>query len=154
MIGTDDVIGWVVNTIKQTGVVDQVLETESVGAAAPGTFAAVIHPQAMIPSPKTSGLATTSMVITVGAQLTIQTPVTPLTPTDRRLTRGVDKLLELLNANIEGSDDPLGFTDLYGIEGTALSAVFGWIPGPDGVMYRSAEITIPVIVTNAYSQSQ
>ena len=153
MIGTDNVMNWVISTVKQTGVVDQVLETESVGAGAPGTFAAIVHPQAFGPSPKTSGQASTSMLITVIIQLTIQTPVTPLSPIDRRLTRGVDKLLELLNANIDGSDDPLGFTDLYGMEGAALAAQFGWIPGPDGVMFRSAEITVPVIVVDAYAQA-
>ena len=153
MIGTDNVLEWVISLTRMTGVVDQVIESESVQPATPGSLIAVVHPIDVLPARKTSGQATTSVVIGVAVHLAIQAPSTPLSPIDRRLTRAVDKFLELANADIEGSDDPAGWTDLYGIEGRSMTVTFGWIPTENGVLFRSAEIVIPVIVPNAYTQS-
>lgn len=114
------------------------------------TFA--VWPEDLRPSPKFSGLASTSVLLVMTARLYKTAQAEPASGIDPAL---ISALQLFLNAVTGGFTlgGLVSAVDLLGMEGTPLSAKAGWLDAGDGAVFRIFDVTIPLIVPDVWSQA-
>lgn len=102
------------------------------------------------PSPRNSGLASTSARVVFNGRLYLPADTEPMDDVDVTLSGAVDALFTAYSGDLT-----LGGTvrnlDLLGAEGTALRAQYRYLQ-LDSVTYRTANLTIPMIVNDVWAQ--
>lgn len=134
---------------ERLGVFDIVMEGDPVGL--PGDQMVLSwNADSGRPERTMSGLAATSILLTVIGRTFISNKVSPMAGLERKLLVVVDTVMESFHAQIQ-----LGETDMHvdvlGQSGVDLRWQAGFVP-VDDELYRVVDITIPVIITDMYAQ--
>lgn len=134
---------------QQTGVFENVLGHEPVSGPGSGLTYAVWLADTE-PSARNSGLASTSARVVFNGRLYLPADTEPMDDVDVTLAAAVDLLFTAYSADLT-----LGGTvrnlDLLGAEGTALRAQYRYLQ-LDSVTYRTANLTLPMIVNDVWAQ--
>jgi hypothetical protein len=99
-----------------------------------------------------SGLAATSGVVTLLNRVYRNIQTEPQDQIDIDVLKAVDLLFAAYSGDFE-LGGLIRNVDLLGQTGTALSAQPGWLQWPDGGTYRTVDITLPLIVSDIWSQA-
>lgn len=114
-------------------------------------ISAVLWPRRIVPASGRSGLASTSVVMTLVMRLFHSAATDPIGEIDPRMIDATDALL-----NAFSGDFTLGGVvaeiDLLGQYGEALRSDSGWLDmGGDG-KFRIVDITIPLVINDVWTQ--
>lgn len=105
------------------------------------------------PAGLASGLAATAAVVTFMARIYAPAQQQPQDSIDPNVLAATDALMAAYTG-----DFTLGGlirnVDLLGQFGTPLAAQAGWLPFPDGALYRVMTITVPVVINDAWTQAE
>lgn len=134
------------------GLFDRVASHEPENAPGNGlTCVFTLDPAFLRPDPQRSGLAVTSVRLTVRAQILQPVTTQPADANDAVLLDATARLIEAYH-----TDFTLGGrvrnVDLLGGSGAPLQADAAYLE-IDGQVYRSVSIPIPLIVSDVFSQS-
>lgn len=145
----------VVSHAQKLGVFDSVTDEEPVSAPGPGLAAGCWFLN-VLPA-RLSGLAATSAVIQM--RVRILTPASTTReggPTDRRILAAADLLLDAYTGDFQLTDAATVSTRMIDLlassGGGGLFCQLGWLE-VDERTYRMAEITVPILVNDAWAQS-
>ncbi|MEV7140765.1 hypothetical protein [Streptomyces tauricus] len=134
---------------QETGVFGNVLGHEPVSGPGSGLTYAVWLADTT-PSPQNSGLASTSARVVFNGRLYLPADTEPMDDVDVTLAAAVDKLFVAYSA-----DFTLGSTvrnlDLLGADGEAMAVKYRYLQ-LDSVLYRTAHLTLPMIVNDVWAQ--
>jgi hypothetical protein len=135
---------------QATGLFAKVNTHEPKNAPA-GSAHMAFYVAAIRPAPQTSGLASTSALVIIMARIYLPFLQEPQDAIDPLITAATDQIMEDLSADFQLGGAALA-VDLLGIHGQPLDARAGYIT-IDKTPFRSMDITIPVIVADAFTQS-
>ncbi len=135
---------------KASGLFDSVNTFEPKSAPS-GKLHCAIYVSTLGPVPTGSGLATTAGVLTIMAKIYLPMIQEPQDKIDPTIIAATDTLMEALSGDFTLGDSARNI-DLLGQTGESLSARAGYIT-PDKTMYRSMDITIPIIVSDVFTQA-
>ena len=126
--------------------------------ATPGSKIAVVYPGVWSTVPSRSGLASTAVLISMTVQCSILVATNPMRGVDLALANAVDALLAALNGDFDlGLDnayvDVLAMAPASARAPSGLQVEWGWLPLGDGLM-RACDVNVPIIVQDAYTQTQ
>jgi hypothetical protein len=137
-----------VSHAKALGVFEAVIGSEPKKAPGPGLTAAVYF-TGLRPA-RTSGLASTSLVVTATVRLYL--------PAIKEPANGIDPVMlgaaATLMASISGDftlDGMVRNVDLLGYEGAPMDARAGYLE-QDGKVFRVGDITVPMILNDEFVQ--
>ena len=134
---------------KKLGIFNSV-EDEELESAPTGNLALVIFPASGQTVPKRSGLDMTSMSTIFTARMYANKSLSIVSGISRKMVDALDKYLAGLHTDLElGRTDT--HIDLFGIDTNKLSWTTGFTPLQDG-LYRTIEITIPILFDDVYTQ--
>jgi hypothetical protein len=141
--------GQLTSHAQALGVFGQVLGHEPVSAPGSGLTYAVWLAE-VAPSPQNSGLSSTSARIVFNGRLDLPADTEPMDDVDVQLAGAVDLLIGAYSGDFElgGSVRNL---DLLGADGEALRAVYRYLQ-LDSVTYRTANLSLPMIVNDVWGQ--
>jgi len=149
-MNTADIISRIVSHAAATGLFERVNSHEPKNAPGRGLSCAV-WAQEIGRSQGDSGLASTTARLEFSVRIYKNMVSEPQDEIDPHIVHAVDVLLTAYAA-----DFTLGATiqnvDLLGMAGTALGAQAGYL-NVSGTMYRVMTITLPLIVTDAWTQT-
>lgn len=135
-----------------SGYFERVNEHEAGSELPSGGLTAGIWPQVMRPSPPGSGLASTAARLVFMVRIYSPALSQPQDAIDPTMLAAADALMAAYSG-----DFTLGGlvrdVDLLGAGGESLSAVAGWLPAADGVRYRVIDITVPLVINDAWTQA-
>lgn len=106
------------------------------------------------PIPQMSGLAETTWRLEVTARIydsNAFSPVSDFEIGDSKITDAAVDLLESYTRNFT-LDGQVSQVDLLGAYGTPLQVTFGYI-NQDGKLYRNADVTIPLVMSEEWDQA-
>ena len=98
-----------------------------------------------------SGLAATSALIVLMGRIYLPMISEPQDMIDPTITAAVDTIMEDLSGDFSLGDNAMA-VDLLGMSGENLGARAGYIT-IDQTVFRSMDITIPVIIADAFTQA-
>ena len=131
------------------GGIQQVLGHEPVSGPGSGLTYAVWLGDT-VPSPQNSGLASTTVRVTFNGRLYLPADTEPMDDVDVILAGAVDQLF-----SVYSGDFTLGGTvrnlDLLGGDGDPLRAVYRYLQ-LDSITYRTANLNLPMIVNDVWTQ--
>ena len=131
------------------GVFTQVLGHEPVSAPGSGLTYAVWLGE-IAPAPANSGLNTTTARVVFNGRIYLPADTEPMDDVDVSLTGAVDLLIGAYTGDFQ-----LGGTvrnlDLLGATGDSLRALYRYLQ-LDSVTYRTANLNLPMIVNNVWTQ--
>lgn len=138
---------------QRTGVFDTVNRHEVKNAPGRGVHAEVFLDT--IDPIQASGLGTSS--VRIGWRIRISTDMLaePQDDIDPRIADAADIVFSSLHQDFQLNDDAVDdvrFIDLLGAHGAALGAKAGYI-NRDNKQYRVIDVTVPVIINDAWSQT-
>jgi hypothetical protein len=131
------------------GLFERVNQHEPKSAPGNGLTAAVWADE-IGPDPESSGLASTSGVVTFLVRLYTSMLSEPQDAIDPQLLSAVDALMTAYSGDFDLSGSAR-CVDLLGQSGATLSAKAGYL-NQDSKIYRVMTITVPVIVNDVWSQ--
>jgi hypothetical protein len=135
---------------KASGLFDSV-NTHEPKSAPGGNLHCAIYVSTLGPVPTGSGLATSAGVLTIMARIYLPGFQEPQGLIDPTIIAATDTLMEAFSGDFELGGNVRNI-DLLGMTGEALSARAGYIT-IDQTMYRSMDITIPIIVNDVFTQA-
>lgn len=145
-LGAAGILSALVSHAQASGLFDNVLTHEP--KSAPGGTTAAFWINTL--EPTGSGLASTTVRLEVAARLYVPMLTEPQDDIELTLLGALDYLMGAYTGDFE-----LGGTvqtvDLLGAWGTALKADTGYVR-IDSTLYRSADITVPLIITDLWTQ--
>lgn len=106
--------------------------------------------ESVVPVARHSGLAATSAKLTMTARLYHTLQSEPQDDIDPALLAATDALLNAYNGDFTLNDEA-AYIDILGAHGTPLSAQAGYLKQDDG-MYRVFVVTIPIIISDCWTQ--
>lgn len=111
-----------------------------------------IWPQVMRPSPPGSGLASTAARLVFMVRIYSPALSQPQDAIDPTMLAATDALMAAYSGDftLGGS---VRDVDLLGAGGESLSAVAGWLPWADGSRSRVMDITVPLVINDAWTQA-
>lgn len=104
------------------------------------------------PAPSGSGLAATTARVVFMVRIYSSVMQEPQDDIDPNLDAACDALMTAYSADFE-LGGLVRNVDLLAQTGAAMSAQAGWVTYPNGALYRTKTITLPVIVNDAWPQS-
>jgi len=113
---------------------------------------AALWGDSIAPVPAGSGLAATSARAVFMVRIYSPAMTLPQDDIDPNLVSAVDALMTAYSGDFELGGQVRNI-DLLGQAGVAMSAQAGWVTYPDGRIFRTMTITLPVIVNDAWPQS-
>ncbi len=134
---------------KASGLFDSV-NTHEPKSAPGGNLHCAIYVSTLRPAPVNSGLAATTGVITIMARVYIPMIQEPQDKIDPLIVAATDTLMANLSVDFTLGGSARNI-DLLGSTGESLEARAGYIT-IDQTMYRSMDITIPIIVNDVFPQ--
>lgn len=111
-----------------------------------------IYVSGLGPVPLASGLRTTTGLLVVMARIYVNMLQEPQDKIDPNIVAATDTLLADFSGDFTLGDNVRNI-DLLGQSGQSLSARAGYITIGD-TMFRSMDITVPIIVNDVYTQSE
>ena len=102
------------------------------------------------PIPQRSGLAATSVLITLQARIYMPLQGDP-DQLDTELWRRTDLIYARMHQGLVFTEDQHEI-DILGAFSDGVTADAGWVPMPDNTSVRVADINVPIIVNDAYAQ--
>lgn len=151
MLDATTIVSAVVDHALATGVFDEVNQHEPLNSPGNGV-ACAIWPGNIEPAEKQSGLASVSLKFALNVRLYIRWNPDSLDSVDIRLIDAVDTLMRAYSG-----DFTLGGlvqeVDFFGTNGTKLAVEFGY-QSIDNADFRVATITLPLIVIDAWDESE
>lgn len=149
-LDVSEIYAQVVSHAKRLGIFNQVLTHEPKSAPGSGLTCS-IWLNSLEPIAEVSGLAVTSLRLELSVRIYENFKSQPEDEIDKRLLDAVSKLMEAYTGDFQ-----LGGTvmdvDLLGAYGTALRAEGAYL-GQDGALYRVVVMTLPIIVSDVYTQT-
>lgn len=119
----------------------------------PGSGLSVaIWAQRIRPIAATSGLAATSAHVQLMVRIYSNALQQPFDAIDPMMMAAVDALMTAYSTDFT-LGDLVRQVDLLGAHGDALAATAGWLRHPDGGTSRVFDITLPLIVNDAWTQA-
>ena len=134
---------------KASGLFDAV-NTHEPKSAPTGELYCAIYVSTLRPMPAGSGLATTTGVITLMARIYLDMLRDPQDKIDPVIIAAADTLMEDFSGDFTLGGNARNI-DLLGSSGESLEARAGYII-IDQTMFRSMDITIPIIVNDVFPQ--
>ncbi len=104
------------------------------------------------PIPQRSGLAATSLLVTLQARIYMPLQGDP-DKLDTEMWRRVDLIYAALHADIALTAQQHEI-DILGAFGDGLTADGGWLPMPDNTPVRIGDINAPFVIDDAYAQAR
>ncbi|MGW5429953.1 hypothetical protein ACWET9_22485 [Streptomyces sp. NPDC004059] len=136
---------------QSLGLFEQVLGHEPVSAPGSG-LVYCLWVKRVTPIPARSGLDTVSARLELMGRAYLPADTEPQDDVDVLLTAAVDGLM-----NAYAGDFELGGTvanvDLLGMHGAPLAADFGYTSFTGGTTYRVANLTVPLIINDAWTEA-
>lgn len=111
---------------------------------------AAVWAQSIAPHAEASGLAATSAAVTFTIRLYSNMLQEPRDAIDPALIVAVDQIMNDITGDFTLGGDVMA-VDLMGMTGASLTATAGYLE-IDGTLYRVMDITLPCIISNAWSQ--
>lgn len=150
-INTTAIVNAVASHAAATGQFERVNNHEP--ASPPGSgLTAAAWVQSMRPWPQRSGLAATSARLVLMVRIFASALQEPLDAIDPAVTAAADALFAAYSGDFT-LGDLVAEVDLLGSGGEALSAIAGWLPLSDGSRWRVMDITVPLVINDAWAQS-
>jgi hypothetical protein len=100
-----------------------------------------------------SGLASTTARITCMVRIYAPAIQQPQDGIDPAVVSAVDHLMRAYSGDFT-LDGLIRNVDLLGQTGDPMSARAGWLPFPDGGLYRVMTITVPLIINDLWDQAE
>jgi len=120
--------------------------------AKPGNgITAAVWLQSIGPDPEASGLAATTAVVVLNVRVYTNMLSEPPDAIDPAVFAAVDKLISDYSSDFELAGNVMA-VDLLGMAGTPLNAEAGYL-NQDGTLYRVMTITLPLLISNAWTQA-
>lgn len=152
MIDAAAIFDALVSHALSLGLFDRVASHEPENAPGNGlTCVFVLDPAFLRPDPQRSGLASTSVRLTLRAQILQPVSTEPADANDAVLLDATSRLIAAYHGDFE-LGDRVHAVDLLGMSGPGVSADAAYLE-IDGRMYRAVSIPIPMIVSDVWSQS-
>lgn len=149
-VNASDLHDNVVSVPQQTGLFEQVIGFEPKSAPTASSTCAVWL-EGVRPYPMGSGLAASTGVVTFTARTYIPMLSEPLDGVEKATLAAVDGLLTAYSGDFQ-LDASVRNVDLLGASGQSLSARCGYT-NIDGVLFRTATITIPLIINDLWTET-
>lgn len=158
----DAIAAALVDRPLSTGLFANVNGHEPVGTPVYDGITCAVWVETILPHARSSGLAATSLALTVFTRLYMRAGTVPeaADAVDPALTKATLALFRLYAADFQLTNQATGATlafavDLLGMAGgTGLSARAGYLTHQDGVPYRVYTITLPLIVADALAEGE
>jgi len=112
---------------------------------------AAIWAERIIPHPQGSGLTATTAVVVYMVRIYSNMLAEPQGAIDPRVMTAADTILEDLHGDFE-LGGAVRNVDLFGQSGIALEGQFAYVE-IDGTLFRVMDLTVPVIISDAWTQS-
>ncbi|MFD9398339.1 hypothetical protein ACFWA4_05900 [Streptomyces sp. NPDC060011] len=149
---TLDVSGIYAQTLshaKRLGLFQRVLSHEP--RSAPGSgLTCCIWAASYSPVDRLSGLDTTSMRLELGARIYINFKAQPEDDIDKKILDATSKFIDSFTGDIQLGGHVME-VDLLGAYGNALGARWGYLE-IDKTLYRVADLVVPLIISDIYTQ--
>lgn len=149
-VNASDLHDNVVTVPQRLGIFENVIGFEPKSAPT-GTSTCALWLEGVRPYPMGSGLAASTGVITFTARVYIPMLSEPLDGVEKSILAAVDGLLTAYSGDFT-LDASVRNVDLLGASGQALSARCGYT-NIDGVLFRTATITIPLVVNDLWTET-
>jgi hypothetical protein len=144
----------IVNSIKDhaltLGVFEEVNGHEALSPPGNGLSGGVWFIQAG-PAEGQSGLDSTTAYVVFNFRIYSSAEQQPADGIDPAMVDAMDLLITGLSGDFELGSNVRNI-DLLGSHGPGLSARSGWLPIPDGPTFRIIDITIPLVINDAWAQ--
>lgn len=151
-LGAKTVFEKVQSLIMRTGLFSKVNTFEPASAPINGPQCA-IYVRGVGPVPNQSGLNVTSGAVFLFARLYFEGDQEPRDLVDPSIVAATDQIMGDLSEDFTLGGSVSAVDLLGGLTGVPLSAEAGWIE-QDGTRFRSMDITIPVVVHDAWTQAE
>lgn len=135
---------------KRLGIFNQVLSHEPKSGPAQG-ITCCLWATSYRSLGEVSGLASTSMRLQLNGRIYINFKAQPEDEIDKRLLDATSKFIESFNGDIQLGGEAME-VDLFGSYGDPLSARWGYVE-IDRINYRIADLTIPFVIADIYTQA-
>ncbi len=100
--------------------------------------------------PQRSGLASTSILVTLQARIYMPLQGDP-DQLDTELWRRTDLIYAAMHSGLTFTDDEHEI-DILGAYGDGVTADAGFLPMPDNTPVRVSDVNVPIVVDDAYAQ--
>lgn len=140
----------VVSDAATTGHLEQINQHEPKNAP-PGLLTGAVWVQEIRPVPAASGLAATTVLVTLMLRLYRNTETEPQDAIDPEVLAAADALMAAYSADFELGGQVRN-VDLLGAHGPGMWARAGYLP-QDGRLYRVFDISLPLVVNDLWSQA-
>jgi hypothetical protein len=135
---------------RASGLFDSVNTFEPKSAPG-GNLHCAIYVSGLQPAPLDSGLFSTAGVLTIMARIYLPMIQEPQDKIDPTIVAATDTLMEDFSGDFTLGGNARNI-DLLGQSGAALSALAGYIT-IDQTVFRSMDITIPIVVNDVFTQA-
>jgi hypothetical protein len=150
-IGSQDLVDRIASHAAATGYFDHVNQHEPKSKPGRGLTAAVWIDR-IEPAQGRSGLASTDARVTFNVRIYTNMLQQPQDAIDPQVMIAADALFEAYSGDFQLGDDSR-FIDVLGMtQGHPLSCQSGYI-NIDNMVYRVLTLTVPVVITNAWTQA-
>jgi hypothetical protein len=143
-------MGSLVDNALASGYFESVNGHEPLSAPGHGITAAV-WVQDIRPVPSESGLAVVSIAVTFNIRIYSNAIQEPQDAIDPNLITAASALLSSYSAGFTLGGQVME-VDIFGVAGIQLSSIAGWVE-QSGAVYRVMTITLPVIVTDLWTEA-
>lgn len=150
-IDTNGIVTAVASHAAATGQFERVNGHEPLSPPGSGLTAAV-WVQQMRPWAQRSGLAATSARLVLMVRIYSSALQEPQDAIDPAVTAAADALFAAYSADFT-LGGLVAEVDLLGAGGEALSAIAGWLPLFDGSRWRVVDLTVPLVINDAWTQA-
>ena len=134
-----------------TGLFRQVNTHEPKSAPPDSGLTAAVWMDRVLPQPEMSGLAKTTAGVVYMIRIYTNMLAEPQDAIDPTVLVATDKIMETLHADFELGGNVKN-VDVLGQSGTALQAQAGYVE-QDHKLFRVMDITVPVIINDAWDQT-
>jgi hypothetical protein len=150
-INTTAIVDAIASHAAASGHFERVNNHEALSPPGSGLSASV-WVQQMRPWAQRSGLAATSARLVLMVRIYSSALQEPPDAIDPAVTAAADALFVAYSGDFQLGGQ-VAEVDLLGAGGEALTAIAGWLPWADGSRWRVMDITLPVVINDAWSQS-
>lgn len=155
MLDSQGMIDAVATVLQRSGYFDKVNQFELKGAPTSTGLLASVFLANIAPSQRRSGLSSTAVRVAFTCRLYMNMMHDPAWEIDPTVMNALDWVVNEFTGDftLDGLDSDSVELDLLGSDGIPLSAVAGYV-NVGGALQRVLDITVPIIVWDAWTQSR